>query len=97
MKQRFTLKENSRLARIGAWKLHSKKMALTLGTTIHLYNTTPEEFLQNKRWVKHELKHVEQYERYGTFNFLCRYLWESISKGYYNNRYEVEARQAEID
>jgi len=26
---------------------------------------------------------------------LVKYLWESIRKGYYNNRFEVEARKAE--
>ena len=95
MKDNFKIKENSAIARLGAWKLKTKRMVLTLGHTIHLYNTTSEEFLMDKRWVKHELKHVEQFERFGLFSFLCRYTWESIRNGYYNNRFEKEAREAE--
>jgi len=91
----FKIKEHSLLARIGAWKLGSNKMAMTIGDTIHLYNTTKEEFLRDKRWVKHELKHVEQYRRHGLFPFLWKYTIESIRRGYYNNRFEIEARAAE--
>jgi hypothetical protein len=89
------LKENSWIARFAAWKLNSKTMALTLGHTIHLYNTRPADFLENKNWVCHELAHVKQFERYGFFLFLARYTKESLIKGYYHNRWEVEARAAE--
>ena len=91
----YKIKENSFLARIAAKKLGKKDVAMVLGKTIHLWNTTEAEFLQNKSWVKHECCHVQQYQRYGFFNFLIRYLWESMRKGYYNNKYEVEARAAE--
>ncbi len=89
------IKENSRLAKIAAFKLGTKSVAMVLGKTIHLHNTTKQEFLQNEKWVKHELCHIEQFKQHGYFCFIVKYLWESIRKGYYNNRFEVEARQAE--
>ena len=91
----FAIKENSWLAKIASLKLGTKSVAMVLGKTIHLHNTTSESFLKDEKWVKHELCHVQQYDRYGFFNFLVRYLWESMRKGYYNNKYEVEARKAE--
>jgi hypothetical protein len=68
---------------------------MVLGKTIHLHQTSKTDFLANEAWFRHELCHVAQYQRYGTVNFLLRYVWESIRKGYYHNKYEVEARQAE--
>jgi len=89
------IRENSWIARIAAWKLSSKQVAIVIGKTIHLHNTTKEEFLQNERWVKHELCHIRQFKEHGFFRFIIMYLWESMKKGYYNNKYEAEARQAE--
>ncbi|RYY18650.1 MAG: DUF4157 domain-containing protein [Chitinophagaceae bacterium] len=93
----YRIRENSTLARLAAWKLGTPKVAMVLGSTIHLYNTSAKEFLANERWVKHEMKHIEQYRRYGLIPFLWKYLIESIRHGYYNNRYEAEARAAETD
>lgn len=92
---RYRIKENSRLAKIAAWKLNVRSVAFVLGHTIHLYNTSREEFLQNKSWLKHELCHVQQFEQHGFLPFIIKYLWESLRKGYYNNKYEEEARAAE--
>lgn len=94
-KTSFQIKENSWLAKIAAKKLRSKSVAMVLGKTIHLHNTTKEQFLQDERWVKHELCHVEQFKDHGYFIFIVKYLWESLRKGYYNNKYEKEAREAE--
>ena len=91
----FTIKENSWLAKIAAKKLHTPAVAMVIGRTIHLYNTTTSEFLKDTRWVKHELCHIRQYKQHGTIGFIVKYLWESLKKGYYNNRFEVEARAAE--
>lgn len=91
----FRIKENSWIARIAAWKLSSAQAAIVIGKTIHLHNTTKEEFLKNERWVKHELCHIRQYKELGFFRFIALYLWESMKKGYYNNKFEAEARQAE--
>lgn len=93
--QDINIKENSWLARIAAWKLKSDSVAMVLGKTIHLYNSTKENFLNDERWLKHELCHVKQFKEHGYFMFMVKYLWESLRKGYYNNRFEVEARNAE--
>lgn len=92
---KVSIKENSWLAKIAAKKLRSTSVAMVLGTSIHLYGISRGGFLQDDKWVKHELCHVRQFRRYGKLVFLVKYLWESIRKGYYNNRFEVEARAAE--
>jgi hypothetical protein len=91
----FNIKENSWLAKIAAKKLKANSVAMVLGKTIHLHKTSASAFLQDEKWVKHELCHIKQFKQYGWFNFIVKYLWESLRKGYYNNRFEVEARQAE--
>jgi len=91
----FVVKPNSWLAGIAARKLGSTSVAMVLGKTIHLHNISKTDFLQNKRLLRHELCHVRQYQRHGFIWFLVQYLWESIRKGYYNNKFEVEARKAE--
>jgi hypothetical protein len=91
------IKENSLIARIAAAKLRSARVAIVIGKTIHLHNTTASDFLGNERWVRHELAHVRQFDEHGFFPFLLKYLVESIRRGYYHNRYEAEAREAEKD
>jgi hypothetical protein len=93
----FHIKENSWIARMAARKLRAPRVALVLGNTIHLYNTSKDHFLSHERWVKHEMKHIEQFQQYGFLRFICLYLIESLRKGYYQNRFEVEARAAERD
>lgn len=68
---------------------------MVLGNTIYLHNATKQELLQNQRWLKHELCHVRQFQQHGLVLFIIKYLWESMKNGYYNNRFEVEARAAE--
>ena len=94
-KQSFYIKENSWLAKLAAKKLSSQSVAMVLGKTIHLYGSSKESFLANERWVKHELCHVKQFSQHGNVFFTIKYLWESLRVGYYNNKYEVEARKAE--
>ncbi len=91
----FKIKENSWVARIAAWKLGSRSVAIVFGKTIHLHNATREEFLCDERWLKHELCHIRQFEQHGYFGFILKYVVESFRKGYHNNKYEVEARDAE--
>lgn len=97
MSDTYKIKENSILAQIAARKMKSEKMAMVVGRTIYLHNTRKEEFLQNKRWLRHELAHIRQFQALGVLRFLYQYLIESVRKGYYNNRFEVEARAAEHD
>lgn len=91
----FNIKENSWLAKMAAKKLKSKSVAMVLGKTIHLHNTSKTNFLKDERWVKHELCHIKQFKEHGYFCFIVKYLYESVRHGYYNNRFEVEAREAE--
>jgi|GEM_PF-868571 len=89
------IKENSFFARIAAWKLNAKSAAIVFGRTIHLYNATAQELFSNKQWLRHELKHVEQFRKHGFISFILHYLYESLRKGYYRNSFEEEARHAE--
>ena len=94
-KQAFYIKENSWLAMLAAKKLNADSVAMVLGKTIHLYGSTKENFLADECWVNHELCHVNQFAAHGYVPFVFKYLWESLRVGYYNNKFEVEAREAE--
>ncbi len=89
------LKENSWIAALAAWKMKADCVALVLGGTIHLHNISKQSFQASPGWVRHELKHVEQFKRYGFVRFLLIYGWYSLKYGYFNNPLEVEAREAE--
>jgi hypothetical protein len=91
----LNIKENSWIAKLAAKKLQSNHIGIVIGNTIHLHNTTREDFLQNEKWVKHEICHLQQFKKHGKFIFIIKYVWESVLHGYYNNKYEVEARRAE--
>ena len=86
--------ENSLFARIARWKLKSTNVAMVLGKSIHLSGVSKDTFLKNRHWVAHELCHVRQFQEYGFFRFLWLYLLESLRVGYYDNRFEAEARLA---
>ena len=92
---RYRIRENSWIAKFAAWKLNKPNMAIVLGNSIHLHNCSRTEFLANERWLKHELCHIRQFREHGCVIFLIKYGWESILHGYYNNKYEREAREAE--
>jgi hypothetical protein len=87
--------ENSRIAAIAAFKLRTRRCAVVIGHSIFLHKTLKEEFLSDTRWVKHELCHVRQWKQKGWLLFGLQYLWLSIRFGYYNNPFEIEARNAE--
>ncbi len=93
----FSIREQSGLARFAAWKLKGANAAIVLGHRIHLHGVSKAEFLSNERWLRHELKHVQQFERHGFFPFLVKYLWECAIHGYENCSFEKEARAAEKD
>lgn len=92
---KISIKEKSFVAKIAAWRLKSERVAMVLGNTIYLSGAGRADLLNNKNWLRHELKHVEQQLRYGLLWFLLIYLYESLRHGYYNNRFEREARAAE--
>lgn len=45
--------------------------------------------------LRHERKHLEQIDREGKLKFSVKYLYWLLKYGYWQNPYEVEARQAE--
>lgn len=78
--------------RVGGWCLGVRSVAaIALGRTVWIAregNLTPELLL-------HEHAHVEQWRTVPWF--AVRYVWESLRRGYFNNRFEVAARQAAAD
>ena len=73
--------------RVGGWCLGQKSVsAITLWHIIWLAPGSPfaDELLL------HELRHVEQFGSSPAFPIL--YLWESVTRGYVRNRFEVDAR-----
>ena len=73
--------------RVGGWCLGQKTVsAITLWHIIWLAPNVPfaEELLL------HELRHVDQFGSNAAFPLL--YLWESLTRGYNRNRFEVDAR-----
>jgi hypothetical protein len=93
--EEIKLKENSWIAGLAAWKMKADCVALVLGRTIHLHNISRKDFKESPGWVRHELKHVEQFKRLGFVRFLFLYGWYSLKYGYFNNPLEKEAREAE--
>src|SRR3954471_18290845 len=94
---KISIKEKSMVARFAAYILHEDRMAVVLGKTIHLWNTSKKDFLKNKKWLHHELVHIQQFKEYGFIKFLFLYFFESLKNRYYNNKFEVEARGKEND
>jgi hypothetical protein len=89
-------KYNSKLAEVfrRIFSYDSKYYAVTIGQTT--YYSAPESIvLKDIIWMCHENKHKEQYKKDGFIKFLVKYIYWSITKGYTNNPYEVEAREAE--
>jgi hypothetical protein len=91
----FYIREDALIARVAAFFLKSKRAAIVLGRTIYLHGAKEQELTNSLPWLRHELRHVEQSQQQGAVLFLLRYLVESLRQGYWNNRYEVEARAVE--
>jgi hypothetical protein len=85
---------NSPLARIARLVLgRAPRVAMVLGQTVHLSGASREEFLADPEWVAHEEVHLRQVRELGRVRFLWEYLIESARVGYYQNKFEVEARE----
>jgi hypothetical protein len=88
---------NSPLARIARLVLgRAPRVAMVLGQTVHLSGATRDEFLADPEWVAHEEVHLRQVRDLGTLRFLVEYLVESARVGYYQNKFEVEAREGAL-
>ena len=92
----YKVVEKSLFARIARMVLKSSNVAMVIGKTIYLSGVSREAFLRDESWLAHELCHIRQFQEHGFFRFLWLYLKESWRVGYYNNKYEVEARLAGI-
>src|SRR5438309_7456581 len=91
------IKENSWRAKVAALQLKSAQAAIVFNNVIHLWGVGREAFLLNLSWTRHEVAHVYQYKKYGFVRFILLYLLETARTGYYNNRFEAEARSKEED
>ncbi len=94
---RVHIKENSWAAAIAAKSIKADSVALVIGKTIHLWKVSKQDFLKNPQWLQHEMVHIRQFERYGFFRFVVMYLIESLKHGYWQNKFEKEARAEEND
>jgi len=73
--------------RVGGWCLGQTTVsAITLWRTIWLAPGTA----LSVELLLHEARHVQQFEASAAFPIL--YLWESVRRGYFRNRFEVDAR-----
>ncbi len=74
--------------RIGGWSLGARTVSgITLWRTIWLESAV--------RWdaelLLHEIRHVQQFQ--ASASFPVQYIWESLRRGYYANRFEADARR----
>ena len=75
------------LPRLGGWCLGRRSVSgITLWRTIWLAPEAPCA----AELLLHELRHVQQFHAQASFPL--RYIWESVRRGYRQNRYEVDAR-----
>jgi len=73
---------------IAGWFLgQGSAAAITLWRTVFLSPTV----LLDDELLLHEFRHVQQFE--SSVSFPVRYLWESARRGYFANRFEVDARE----
>jgi hypothetical protein len=92
------IKENSIRARIAAFNMGANcGLAMVWGNTILLFNVSKQDFLQDKQWVCHEIRHVLQSNQIGKWRFLWRYVVLGIKHGYHHHPYEVDARLHDAD
>ena len=96
-KIRVKIRQHSVIARLACLLIKQKDVALTFHKTIYLSHSSPSRFLKDPQWVAHELAHVRQFMQYGPVRFTFKYLFESLRGGYFNNKWERQARAQEAD
>lgn len=75
------------LVRLGGWFLGERSVAaITLWRVVWLAPDVPCA----AELLLHEWRHVHQFAASAGFPFL--YVWESLRRGYFHNRYEADAR-----
>ena len=85
---RMKLRRGGLAVRVAGWSLlQSSAAAITLWRTVFLGpNVRPEAEL-----LLHEFRHVEQF--HSSRVFPLHYLWESLRRGYHQNRFEIDAQR----
>lgn len=85
---RMKLRRGGLAVRVAGWPLlQSSAAAITLWRTVFLgRNVRPDAEL-----LLHEFRHVEQF--HASRAFPLHYLWESLTRGYHGNRYELDAQE----
>lgn len=74
--------------RVAGWFLGRRTVsAITLWRTVFAAPDAPLD----AELLLHELRHVHQFQ--GSSAFPVLYLWESLRRGYHDNRYEADARK----
>ncbi len=85
---KMRLRRGGILPRLGGWFLGQPTVAgITVGRTVYLGAGVPS----TAELLLHELAHVRQFEALSVFPL--RYWWDTLTRGYLANRYEVEARR----
>ena len=83
----ISLRRGGLPTRVAGWFLgQSSVAAITLRDTVYFGARTRLD----APLLLHELRHVEQFRELRSFP--VRYIWESLRRGYHQNRYEVDAR-----
>ncbi len=83
----LSLRRGGLPTRVAGWFLgQSSVAAITLRRTIFFGLRTRLD----APLLLHELRHAEQFRERGSFP--VHYIWESLRRGYHQNRYEVDAR-----
>ena len=74
--------------RVGGWSLGATTVSgITLWRTIWVVPDASWE----AELLLHEIRHVQQFQ--ASASFPIQYIWESLRRGYYANRFEVDARR----
>lgn len=86
-----TIREGRWIPALGGWlgRMRGPAAAVTLRRTIIVHR----DVRLSRRLLVHELEHVRQWTEDPLFPL--RYTWESLRHGYWNNRYEQQAREVE--
>lgn len=85
---RLRVRRGGLVPRLGGWALAQRTVAgITVGRLVVLGTAAPA----TAELLLHELAHARQFE--ALRGFPLRYWWETIRRGYHQNRFEVEARE----
>jgi len=53
------------------------------------------DHMDDEKLIRHEMAHIDQIQRDGKIVFALKYMFWTMKYGYWNNPYEIEAREKE--